>query len=201
MKKIVLSLCLLSLGMAIMAQENGAFVSVGVGTKVNDKAFRGADVSMQAGYNYKGLDVSAQLDFYSNRWGDNRVNSLAYYDYGDKAIFASLLDGKRNETFMTLRLNLGYDFLRFIRGNWRHHIRPYVGLGYSLRNETNNYCYQAKDMTTYSMGEQAQKGFELTLGIAYDFNITHHWAVGAFIEGNTLIREQPIMGLRARYSF
>ena len=49
--------------------------------------------------------------------------------------------------------------------------------------------------------EWNDRGFELTLGIAYDFNITRHWALGAFIEESLLIREQDVMGLRTRYSF
>ena len=202
MNRTILSLCLLFIAMAGMAQENKPFVMASVGTQVTDKAFRGADVSMQAGYNFKGLDISAQLDYYSNHWGRSGVNSMTYEVRGNNSLLMTTeMDNKRYKTYMTLRLNLGYDVLRFIHGNWRHHLRPYVGFGYSLCDGTSSLIHEEEGMTQYGMVNWRNDGFEFSLGGAYDFNITQNWAVGAFIEGNPLVREQPIMGLRLRYSF
>lgn len=205
MKKYIFILLLCSICMSGWGQENGVFVSAGLGTKVCDKAFHGADISMQTGYNYKGLDISAQLDYFSNFWGANDINVRTVESYaGMDATMHALSNtdkDRENISHLTIRLNLGYDVLRFIRGNWRHHVRPYVGIGYSQARESSNSTTHTSLMRTFTWKEQTQSGFELTLGIAYDFNITHHWAVGAFIEENALIREQPIMGLRTRYSF
>ena len=197
----VLLLCLLGLSLTAGAQENGVFVSVGVGTQATSKAFRGADVSMQAGYNYKGLDISAQIDYYGNHWGRDAYTGLTYEEQGDNVFIINNMNNKRSKSYTTLRLNLGYDLLRFIRGNWRHHLRPYVGLGYSVMHESSNWDYKSEDFHKLECMEWNDRGFELTLGIAYDFNITRHWAVGAFIEESLLTREQDVMGLRLRYSF
>ena len=201
MKKMILSLCLLGMSMMGWAQENGVFVSVGVGTQATDRAFRGADVSMQTGYNFKGLDISAQIDYYANHWGRDGYMGLIYEEQGDKVFISNSMNNKRTESYMTLRLNLGYDPLRFIRSNWRHHLRPYVGLGYSMMHESSNWNYESADFHKLECMEWDDRGFELAVGIAYDFNITHHWAIGAFIEESILIREQDVMGLRVRYSF
>ncbi len=201
MKKIILSLCLLGLTMTAGAQENGAFVTVGVGTKLYDRAFRGADISMQAGYNYKGMDVSAQISYYTNQWGGRGTNTISYNESEGQSNCSHFLDERWNETFMTLRLSLGYDVLRFIRGNWRHHIRPYAGLGYSLCHNSNNSCYRNENTTALNMTEWTEHGFDFSLGIAYDFNITRHWALGTYIEAFPMIRDQAIMGLHIRYSF
>ena len=88
-----------------------------------------------------------------------------------------------------------------IRGNWRHHLRPYVGLGYSEMHESSNWDYESDDFHKLGYVEWDDRGFELGVGIAYDFNITHHWVIGAFIEESILTREQDVMGLRVRYSF
>ena len=201
MKKMILSLCLIGLSLTAGAQENGAFVSAGVGTKLYDKAFRGADVSMQGGYNYKGLDVSAQLDYFSNCWGKDRLAALTYRDDRTGSGASSIMSNSENITALTIRLNLGYDLLHFVHNNWRHHIRPYVGLGYSQLRTSSNYETSDANMRCYELKDQLHSGFEVIIGMAYDFNITRHWALGAYIEGLPMIREHGIMGLRTRYSF
>ncbi len=46
MKKMILSLCLIGLSLTAGAQENGVFVSVGVGTQTTSRAFRAFTLSL-----------------------------------------------------------------------------------------------------------------------------------------------------------
>ena len=201
MKKMILSLCLIGLTLAAGAQENGAFVTARVGTKLYDKAFWGADVSMQGGYNYKGLDVSAQISYFSNCWGEDRLDALTYRDDRTGSGVSTLMSNGKNVSALTIRLNLGYDVLHFIHNNWRHHIRPYVGLGYSQLQRSSSYVSSYDDVRCYDLANELHSGFELALGLSYDFNFTRHWALGAYIEGLPMIREHGILGLQTRYSF
>ena len=113
------------------AQEGKPFITASLGTQGTGDVFRGAAVSLGAGYNWKGLDAGLTLDYYNDKWGKGSlkyVNSLvSANDYS----LVQIYDGKQQNTGVTLRFVLAYDPLRFIRGNWRHHLRPTLGLGYS----------------------------------------------------------------------
>lgn len=201
MKRIYIIIAVMLMSMAAMAQEGKPFVTASLGTQGTGDVFGGAAVSLGAGYNWKGLDMGLALDYYNDKWGKGSLNYVNIMTGQNDYSMTQIYNGKQQNTGMTLRLVLAYDPLRFIRGNWRHHLRPTLGLGYSHR--TDSYSWKQDDGTwqRLEMREQTQSGFELSLGIAYDFNITRHWSVGAYFEEFILEREQDILGLRARYAF
>lgn len=183
------------------AQEGKPFVSASIGTQATGEAFKGAEIAMEAGYNFKGLDISAHFSYYANHWGKRGFSSMYYSSHEDNTSFMHTTGDKRTITNMSLRLNLAYNVLRFIRGNWRHHLRLHVGLGYSQYSESVYYRTRMTDLENYTWNRKVDDGFEMALGIGYDFSITRNWSVGAFFEESLLVREQDVMGLRARYSF
>ena len=196
---IVVLLTLMPLG--ANSQNGYVFVGSSLGTQgAGDKFFKGANVSMEAGYYFKGLDVSAYVGFYNTNWGRNVHNNMNYTSYQNKEIINKNLDGSENVSELALRLNVGYDFLHFIRGNWRHHLTPYIGLGYAQKRTTRNEKTLADGLEYYTLRENVQNGFEFTIGGAYDFNIVKHWSIGVFFEESMHIRERDILGLRVRYS-
>lgn len=200
-KKIFILYAVMACAMTAMGQEGKPFVSAGIGTQATGEAFKGAEIAMEAGYNFKGLDISARFSYYSNHWGKRGFSSMYYSFYEDNTSFMHTTGDKRTITNMSLRLNLAYDVLRFIRGNWRHHLRPHVGLGYSQYSESVYYHTRMTDLEGYTWNGKVDDGFEVALGIGYDFSITRNWSVGAFFEESLLVREQDVMGLRARYSY
>lgn len=201
MKRIYIIIAVMLMSMAAMAQEGKPFVTASLGTQGTGDVFRGAAVSLGAGYNWKGLDMSLALDYYNDKWGKGSLNYVNIMTGQNDYSMTQIYNRKQQNTDMTLRLVLAYDPLRFIRGNWRHHLRPTLGLGYSQRSDFGSWTTSGATWERLEMREQTQSGFELSLGIAYDFNITHHWAVGAYFEEFILEREQDILGLRARYDF
>ena len=201
MKKILSILLALCMTLGVRSQENRPFVTASLGTQGTGDVFRGAGVSLGAGYSLKGLDMGISLDYYSDKWGKGILTYVNHTDYEEGAMFTHNVNGTQNNTSMTLRLHLAYDPLFFILGNWRHHLRPAIGLGYSQQRYSSSMFTINGDVQNLQIKEQIQSGFELTLGIGYDFNITHHWAVGVFYEAFIMEREQDILGLRASYSF
>ena len=201
MKRIYIIIAVMLMGMAARAQEGKPFVTASLGTQGTGDVFRGAAVSLGAGYNWKGLDMGLALDYYSDKWGKGSLNYVNIMTDPSAYTIMQTYNGKQQSKGMTLRLVLAYDPLRFIRGNWRHHLRPTLGLGYSQRSDFGSWTTSGATWERLEMREQTQSGFEISLGIAYDFNITRHWAVGAFFEEFILEREQDILGLRARYAF
>jgi len=201
MKKLIILCVGVIYSVVTMAQENKPFATACLSTQAAGEAFRGASISMEAGYNIKGLDISAQFSYYANHWGKKGFSSMQYSSYEDNINFTHTVGDKRTISNMSLRLNLAYDVLRFIHGNWRHHLRPHVGIGYSQYRESAYYRMRMTDIEGYCWNEKVDDGFEVALGIGYDFSITRNWSVGAFIEESMLVREQDIMGLRVRYSF
>ena len=200
-KGLILAGLLCAACMSTNAQENKPFVTADISTQATSRVFHGVGVSLGVGYNLKGLDMGLSLDHYSDGWGHDGISSIAYMDNGTSTTLGSVLTVKGHESDFTLRLRLAYDPLRFIKGNWRHHLRPTLGLGYSQKR-TSSFSDQVTAGTwILQCNGQVESGFELSLGIGYDFNITHNWAIGAFFEEYMLVRERDIMGLRARYSF
>ena len=189
------------MALGAQAQEGKPFVTASLGTQGTGDVFRGAAVSLGAGYNWKGMDMSLALDYYSDKWGKGSLNYVNIWTDQSDYSMAQTYNGKQQSRCMTLRLVLAYDPLRFIRRNWRHHLRPALGLGYSQRSDFGSWTTAGATWERLEMHEQTQNGFELSLGIAYDFNITRHWAVGAFFEEFILEREQDVLGLRTRYAF
>lgn len=197
---IVVLLTLMPLG--ANSQNGYVFVGSSLGTQgAGDKFFKGANVSMEAGYYFKGLDVSAYVGFYNTNWGRNVHNNMNYTSYQNKEIINKNLDGSENVSELALRLTIGYDFLHFIKGNWRHHLTPYIGLGYAQKRVTKNEDSVVNGLAFSSLSEQINSGFEFTIGGAYDFNVVEHWSIGLFFEESMHIRERDIIGLRTRYIF
>ena len=184
------------------AQDKHVFVGATLGTQgAGGTFFKGANVSMEAGYYFKGLDVSAYVGFYTNNWGRTVHNDISHSDFQGRVEFNKNLDGKGNVSELALRLNIGYDFLHFIKGNWRHHLTPYIGLGYAQKRVTKNEDSVVNGLASSSLSEQINNGFEFTIGGAYDFNVVEHWSIGLFFEESMHIRERDIIGLRTRYIF
>ena len=201
MKKMIILLTATLMCVTVRAQEDKPFITAGLGTQASSEFFHGAGVSLGAGYNLKGVDMGLSLDYYSDGWGRDGISSISYMDNGTSATLGSILTLKGHESDFTLRLKLAYDPLRFIKGNWRHHLRPTLGLGYSQKRKSSFSDQVTVGTWILQCNGQVESGFELSLGIGYDFNITHNWSVGAFFEEFMLIRERDILGLRARYSF
>ena len=201
MKKMIILLTTTLMCVAVRAQENKPFVTADISTQATSEVFHGVGVSLGAGYNLKGLDMGLSLDYYSDGWGRDGISSIAYMDNGTSTTLGSVLTVNGHESDFTLRLRLAYDPLRFIKGNWRHHLRPTLGLGYSQKRKSSFSDQVTAGTWILQCNGQVDSGFELSLGIGYDFNITHNWAIGAFFEEYMLVRERDIIGLRARYSF
>ena len=61
MKRIYIIIAVMLMGMAAKAQEGKPFVTASLGTQGTGDVFRGAAVSLGAGYNWKGLDMGLAL--------------------------------------------------------------------------------------------------------------------------------------------
>lgn len=232
MKKIyvVFTLAASMLCSTVMGQENRSFAEISVGTQAkehqfmsgNVKAFHGANVSLEVGHDFNGLSASLYFGYFSNDWsGKNQASTHFHSNIGLDATPKTLheqtiirsSDLLTSVTAFSIMANVSYDVLRFIKGNWRHHIRPRVGLGYSHFGASSfSYSATSKELipgsgvsaitdTNVDNQKTSNSGFEWSLGIGYDFSITRDWSIGLQYEKFMRLRDQYLLGLRARYAF
>ncbi len=216
------------LSSTVMAQENRSFAEISVGTQAKDhqflsekvKSFHGANISLEVGHDFNGLSASLSFGYFGNDWSGKHQASTHYYseltqDQPPKVTSSNNVirsdDRHSSVEALSLMANVSYDVLRFIKGNWRHHIRPRVGLGYSHFGASHfSYMPSGKELgdgfSTVSgvnvVNEKtSDSGFEWSLGIGYDFSITRDWSIGLQYEKFMSVRDQYLLGLRARYAF
>lgn len=245
------------LSSTVMAQENRSFAEISVGTQAKDhqflsekvKSFHGANISLEVGHDFNGLSASLSFGYFGNDWSGKHQASTHYYseltqDQPPKVASSNNVirsdDRYSSVEALSLMANVSYDVLRFIKGNWRHHIRPRVGLGYShfgashfsymtasqkmaSESGSNSTYYNSYYNNLYGHGNSygnyyenfydptsgvnvvnektSDSGFEWSLGIGYDFSITRDWSIGLQYEKYMSVRDQYLLGLRARYAF
>lgn len=172
------------------SQENRSYARLNVGSPVSGKwfndvhvaALHGIDLSLEVGHDFHGLEASIAFDYYDYQASTDFDNKIS-----DVMLFSAMAF-------------VNYDVLRFIKGNWRHHIRPCLGLGYSKSSASN--LNVSHDMGTKIRSSHAvDSGFEWVLGIGYDFSITNDWSVGVNYEKFMHIRDLHLLSLRAGYTF
>ena len=196
------------LSMSATAQEDRPYASLSFGTQAasgfspqqSSKTFAGLATSIGAGYTIKGADIGLSLGYYSNHWGGNNLSTIRCQHDGSNTIVSQDIDGTEYNTAFSLQLQVGYDFLHLIKGNWRHHLRPAAGLGYTQWRSSHGQYIPDGSKWRLKYDDQVESGLALSISLAYDFSITRHWDAGAFYERYLLKREQDIMGIRLRYS-
>lgn len=232
MKKVFVMFALAAsmLSSTAMGQENRSFAEISVGTQAKEhtfmsgtvKAFHGANVSLEVGHDFNGLSASLYFGYFSNDWSGKNQASTHFHSNSNtqatpKAIYDQSIirsaDQLSSVTAFSVMANVSYDLLRFIKGNWRHHIRPRVGLGYSHFGASSfSYSTNSRELipssgisvitdTNVNNEKTSNSGFEWSLGIGYDFSITRDWSIGLQYEKFMRLRDQQLLGLRARYAF
>ena len=232
MKKVFVMFVLAAsmLSSTAMGQENRSFAEISVGTQAKEhtfmsgtvKAFHGSNVSLEVGHDFNGLSASLYFGYFCNDWSGKNQASTHFHSNSNvqatpKAIYDQSIirsaDQLSSVTAFSVMANVSYDLLRFIKGNWRHHIRPRVGLGYSHFGASSfSYSTNSRELipgsgisvitdTNVNNQKTSNSGFEWSLGIGYDFSITRDWSIGLQYEKFMRLRDQQLLGLRARYAF
>ena len=139
------------------------------------------------------------MSYYSNSWGSDWDDLVGFVMTQDQVKPSwSVLEWN---TAIALRLNIGYDVLRFVKGNWHHHVKPFLGFGYAQERYVRNDATHYIEGYSFRHNESVASGFGVMLGISYDYSITEHWSLGVLYERGLNICEHNIFGLHARYSF
>lgn len=168
------------------AQEKAKpFMRLGVGTSLSPEFVKGFGGDLEAGVAYKGFELSADFMLYSTFTLGGA--SVSLQTLSGKGLGPTItnnvtedLDGERSTSVF---FTVGYDLMRFIRGNERHHLIPSIGLGWSGRFTVDGFDghYTAPD------GDQVQdtrlllhhaSTFDVSFGGRYEYSINDHWGIG-----------------------
>lgn len=178
---------LLSLSASVAGQDFHSYARVGIGTGISPDFFDGIGFEGEGGVNFKGVQAALSLTLYNTLPLKSMNQSISLQSTGGETIgFDGVnrhLSGKRNTSVM---ISLGYDLLRFIPGNTRHHLIPYFGIGWSglttLQTYHNAPIAGGTNGSTLTYGSHIgydfSSDFDFCFGGKYEYSITDKWGIG-----------------------
>lgn len=180
-------LFLLFLSGSLVGQDFRSYARVGIGTGISPDFFDGIGFEAEGGVNFKGVQAALSLTLYNTLPLKSTNQSISLQSTGGETIGLDgvnrNLSGKRNTSVM---ISLGYDLLRFISGNTRHHLIPYFGIGWSGLTTLRTYHNAPiageagrSDITYGShVGYDFSSDFDFCFGGKYEYSITDKWSIG-----------------------
>lgn len=168
-------------------QDFNSYARLGIGTGISPDFVDGISFDVEGGVNFKGLQAAVSVTFYNTLPLDNTYQSILIQSDGLDAVGFDMTgrneSGKRNTSVM---VSLGYDLLRFIPGNKRHHLLPYVGIGWSSLTSFRSYHnspivsepYSSHMIHESSIRYGRSSDFDFCFGGKYEYSITDKWGIG-----------------------
>lgn len=185
MNKYVKAVAIISVALnclCIKAQDasRNYFTAISVGTQALD--YRGTNVGLEVGRRFAGLELGVGLSYYYNPRSFSSIRQQSLSGSWERA-----------KTF-DVRLSIGYDLLALARNCERHHLKPYLGLGYAHEDKYGfSITTNAKDLYGW-----IDHGFEIMPGLCYELDINKRLALGVYVEHDIRVREQTLMGIILR---
>lgn len=181
MKKVFVCLLLL-LSSGIVYGQVKPYVQFGVGTGLKTDFFKSEGLDFEGGVKFKGLQVGVSFTWL-NSLTLKEMTQGVFLETGKKENISGTVDrnisGIRSSSIM---LNIGYDLLRLIPGNSKHHLLPYVGAGWSgctLLDVVNSRPIPSVPNTyETSVVYKYKSGVDFSLGAKYEYSITDKWNLG-----------------------
>jgi hypothetical protein len=194
---------LLFVNIGVYAQSSSSFLRAGVGTGATDDSFKGIAFGAEWGKEYRGWEFSGSLTYFDSKMDEDNFRTVSYVEHGSTshaAIYTLDTDGETQRGMM-LRANVGYDVLRFIKGNTRHHLRPFVGIGYASKTTDSGWANENGNEKDIEMRYHHERGIDGAAGMRYEYTIAKNWDLGAYYEIQFNVLSKDLMGLSVRRSF
>lgn len=179
--------------------QNTVFVRGDIGSNLSNKSFTYTDVSVEVGYGYKGIEALLALNGYSNAWGRSSVQYINTTVYDDKSYNTHSERPLTHATCIMVSASIGYDLFKLVKVN-SHHIIPFLAIGYCNMTKTQFDMQVEEGIENISFSEKNENGIEPMIGIRYEYDLSSHFAIGAFYKMNFNIHETDICGVSLRYN-
>ena len=167
------------------AQKVAPYIRLGVGTGASPDFFEGIGMDVEGGIDYRGLQLSVGLTLFNSLPLGDTYQSISLQTHDDETIgicgMNNNLSGKRNVSAM---VGIGYDLLRLIPDNVRHHLVPYFGIGWSsctsLRAYHDALIGVGESDVTYGCFIQYDhaSSFDYGFGARYEYSFSEKWGAG-----------------------
>lgn len=178
--------------MRLSAQDRvTSYAHLGISTQIAPDFFHGIGTDIEGGIHWRGLMASAALTLWSDYplKSDYRYLTVSRQPGGPVSVGDVVdLDGEPFYWAMrdvSIMIQVGYDLLRFIPRNTRHHLWPYAGIGWTAITQDFSYSAQTyafmegtDDPYFSTMLHFRSTGFDYCAGARYAFSITDKWMVG-----------------------
>lgn len=183
---VLLALSISCVSTSVIGQELKPYIRLGIGTSCSD-FFEGISGDIEGGIHYKGLQAGVSLALYSDRPFENMNRSLMVQTDGQSEVTFiennQAISSKRNTSVM---LQVGYDLLSLIPGNAKHHLIPFVGIGWSNLHLLKSYSHSPVgwdpdgSVSTWasSVSFETTSAFDFSVGGRYEYSITDGWRLG-----------------------
>lgn len=182
-----------------MARDN-YFARLQGGTTASADPFTGAMAGLNAGMTFKGFEFGLSIDLYSIKLGDDiQFLQIDQFD-GRTIISSSIKKDYAPELGGTIEFNVGYDLLQLLRKPCRHHLIPFLGLGYGQRLYSSVDIIDITGMYKAELTSRSECGFDMSIGCRYEFDISSRVSLGAFYNISMLLHEKDFVGLSLKYS-
>lgn len=204
---------LLCLSAPAIAQEGNpdfnSYARLGIGTGISPDFIDGISFDAEGGVNFKGLQAALSVTIFNTLPLDNTNQSISLQTNPSETIGIDRINqhisGKRNTSVM---VSLGYDLLRFIPGNTRHHLLPYFGIGWSglttLHTLSNSPISENPDGSHITYGSSIEydfsSSFDFCAGAKYEYSITDKWGIGLAYKYLDL-SESDLLSIYVSHSF
>lgn len=180
------------------------FMRLGVGTSLYPRFMRGLGGNIEAGLHYKGMEFALNLTLYNSDpiREKERMIQDSHFTYGPESKVDLTYFERPNYQTTSLCLTFGYDVLRLIPRNEKHHLILSAGVGWSGENavyihvnvdEANKLCWNEKEHTY-------NPTLEIPLGVKYEYSINERWGVGVTYKMH-YVMERDFFGAHAVYHF
>lgn len=184
-----LILSIIGFSSSLKAQEVDSYVRVGIGTGASSKCFHSLATEAVGGISYNGLHAAISLTLYNSSPFQNKTQSI-YTEMnpaGESFTLHPFSKAMENKRSVSALLEVGYDLLRFIPGNHRHKLIPFVGIGWGGLTKMKSVYHApvawspdgSTDKWATSIVYDASSAFDYCLGGRYEFAITDKWRIGA----------------------
>ena len=168
-----------------------SYAHLGISSQIAPDFFHGIGTDIEGGIHWQGFMASAALTLWSDYplKNDHRYLTISRQPGGSASVGDVVdLDGKPfywATRDVSIMIQAGYDLLRFIPRNMRHHLWPYVGIGWTAITQDFSYSAQtcafmegSDDPYFSTMFHFRSTGFDYCVGARYAFSITDKWMVG-----------------------
>ena len=194
---------------AAYGQTCEPYIRLGIGTGVNPDFIEGIGMDLEGGVSYKGIEASVSLTLLNSLPLEGTSQYLAYQTQRhESTVFDGVNDNLSGQRDISVMVNVGYDLLRLIPDNRRHHLTPFVGIGWSgltslraIYRDIPASVPGPEDVTRGSCIAYAHdSAFDYCLGARYEYSFSDRWGAGVVYKYLDL-QEGGLLGIYASYHF